>query len=76
MEDILDILEDLYTQATCERSHFYVGKTCKLTITEIRNLRAENNRLINEMKKALKAQRNGKWALTDAILMNALNKVK
>ena len=39
MSDILDDLEDLYKQATTERSHNYVGSCCKRAIIKIKELR-------------------------------------
>lgn len=40
--DILDKLADLHSQATKERSHFYVGACVKEAIKEIEDLRAAN----------------------------------
>lgn len=37
--DVLDKLEDLYKQATTERSHYYVAGVVKAAIAEIRRLR-------------------------------------
>jgi hypothetical protein len=38
-EDVLDKLEDLYKQATTERSHYYVAGVVKEAIAEIQRLR-------------------------------------
>ena len=37
--DILDLLEDLYRQATVERSHYYTGACVLDAIVEIKRLR-------------------------------------
>ena len=39
MSDILDDLEDLYKQATTERSHHYVAACARQAILEIKKLR-------------------------------------
>ena len=41
MTDILDDLRDLHKQATTERSHYYVAKTCERAIAEIESLRKQ-----------------------------------
>ena len=37
--DIIERLIDLRKQATTEKSHYYVAKTCELAIFEIKKLR-------------------------------------
>lgn len=37
--DILDKLKELHTQATTERSHYYVGSCAREAIAEIERLR-------------------------------------
>lgn len=39
MTDIVEKLRDLHTQATTERSHYYVGSVCTEAIAEIESLR-------------------------------------
>ncbi len=41
MSEIADQLLDLHKQATTERSHFYVAKTCERAILEIKRLEAK-----------------------------------
>ena len=41
MTDVLDDLRDLHKQATTERSHYYVAKTCLRAIEEIESLRRQ-----------------------------------
>lgn len=47
--DIIDNLEGLYTQATKERSHFYVADVVEEAITEITALRKKNSLLVERI---------------------------
>ena len=43
--DILEKLADLHSQATIERSHYYVGASCKEAMDEIARLRRQRDDL-------------------------------
>jgi hypothetical protein len=45
LDALLYTLDDLLVQATTERSHYYVASRCRLSITAIRELLADNERL-------------------------------
>jgi hypothetical protein len=55
MSDLIERLKDLHKQATVERSHYYVGKCVRDSITELTSLTARvaeleaENRLFNEV---------------------------
>ena len=49
MTNITARLEDLYKQATVERSHYYVGVTVKEAIQRIEELEAENDELRSQL---------------------------
>jgi hypothetical protein len=38
IEALLPVLQDLYHQATVERSHYYVGSTVKKTVTLLKRI--------------------------------------
>jgi len=44
--DILEKLKDLHTQATTERSHYYVAGCCNEAIAEIERLRAALHEIV------------------------------
>jgi len=53
MMGLIERLQDLHKQATTERSHFYVAKTCLLAIDEIERLQsrvAELEALLVELR--------------------------
>lgn len=65
-EDILDSLKNLHQQATKERSHFYVGRTCERAFIEISALRdrlqmiagiAEGSSTVNSLPHIVKIAR-------------------
>lgn len=51
-QDIVDKLHDLHTQATVERSHFYVGGCCTEAIQEIVAMRE----FLKKMQRAIEAE--------------------
>ena len=77
--DILTLFEQLdeaTEEPTCPHPENIVGNdrghlVCAYT-AELEHVKEERDKFRREMKRAQKAQRDGKWALTDAILTEAL----
>jgi hypothetical protein len=51
--DILERLDDLHTQATKERSHYYVAKCAREAMDEITRLRHENEILVRQLARVM-----------------------